>query len=109
MGVDDRDISYALMTETPLVVAMVHGSGRAPEVQRRELRENIFLTSLPQAEEYTVPILCPVPERNVFGINNACLLLGGETADPVILLSDKEVGMTSETDRPLCINPAETI
>jgi 2-oxoglutarate ferredoxin oxidoreductase subunit alpha len=100
---------YALMTETPVVIAMVQRLGPSTGGATQGAQGDIFLTEFATSGGYTVPILCPSTPKECFELTTLAFAWAEKLRTPVILLSDKEVGMTSERIDLSALTPAETI
>lgn len=100
---------YALMTETPLVIAMVQRLGPSTGGATQGAQGDIFLTEFATSGGYTVPILCPSTPKECFELTTLAFAWAEKLRTPVILLSDKEVGMTSERIDLSALTPAEII
>jgi 2-oxoglutarate ferredoxin oxidoreductase subunit alpha len=100
---------YALMTETPLVIAMVQRLGPSTGGATQGAQGDIFLTEFASSGGYTVPILCPSTPKECFELTTLAFAWAEKLRTPVILLSDKEVGMTSERIDLSALTPAEII
>ena len=100
---------YALMTETPLVIAMVQRLGPSTGGATQGAQGDIFLTEFATSGGYTVPILCPSTPKECFELTTLAFAWAEKLRTPVILLSDKEVGMTSERIDLSALTSAEII
>ena len=87
---------YALMTETPLVVAMVQRLGPSTGGATQGAQGDILLAEYCTSGGYTVPVLCPSTPAECFELTIRAFDLAERLRTPVILLTDKEVGMTME-------------
>ena len=100
---------YALMTETPLVIAMVQRLGPSTGGATQGAQGDIFLSEFATSGGYTVPILCPSTPKECFELTTLAFAWAETLRTPVILLSDKEVGMTSERINLAALNPAPIV
>ncbi|MCX6136670.1 MAG: hypothetical protein NTV54_04140, partial [Ignavibacteriales bacterium] len=100
---------YALMTETPLVTAMVQRLGPSTGGATQGAQGDIFLTEFATSGGYTVPMLCPSTPKECFELTTLAFAWAEKLRTPVILLSDKEVGMTSERVDVSTFSPAPVI
>ena len=100
---------YALMTETPLVIAMVQRLGPSTGGATQGAQGDIFLSEFATSGGYTVPILCPSTPKECFELTTLAFAWAEKLRTPVILLSDKEVGMTSERINLAALNPAPIV
>jgi 2-oxoglutarate ferredoxin oxidoreductase subunit alpha len=87
---------YALMTETPLVVAMVQRLGPSTGGATQGAQGDILLAEFCTSGGYTVPVLCPSTPAECFELTMRAFDWSERLRTPVILLTDKEVGMTME-------------
>jgi 2-oxoglutarate ferredoxin oxidoreductase subunit alpha len=88
---------YALMTETPLVIAIVQRLGPSTGGATQGGQGDILLTEYCTSGGYTVPVLCPSSPQECYKLAITAFNWSEQLRTPVILLTDKEVGMTSES------------
>jgi len=90
-------LQYALMTETPLVVAIVQRLGPSTGGATQGAQGDILLSEYCTSGGYTIPILCPSTAAECYELTIQAFVWAEMLRTPVIVLSDKEVGMTSES------------
>jgi len=93
-------VQYALMTETPVVIAMVQRLGPATGGATQGAQGDVLLTEFCTSGGYTVPVLCPSSAAESYTLAITAMNWAEELRSPVVLLTDKEVAMTSETIDP---------
>lgn len=89
-------VQYALMTETPVVIAFVQRLGPSTGGATQGAQGDIWLSEFCTSGGYTIPILCPSTPRECYELTMRAFAWAEMLRTPVIVLSDKEVGMTSE-------------
>jgi 2-oxoglutarate ferredoxin oxidoreductase subunit alpha len=89
-------IQYALMTETPVVVAVVQRLGPSTGGATQGAQGDIWLTEFSTSGGYTLPVFSPSNAVESFELAVHAINWSERLRTPVLLLSDKEVGMTSE-------------
>ena len=90
-------VQYALMTETPVVVAFVQRLGPSTGGATQGAQGDILLAEFCTSGGYTIPVLCPSTPSECFELTVRAFDWAERLRSPVIVLSDKEVGMTSES------------
>lgn len=88
---------YALMAETPLVVAVVQRLGPSTGGATQGGQGDVLLTELATSGGYTVPVFAPSTPMECFALTVHAFNWAERLRTPVVLLSDKEVGMTYES------------
>ncbi len=98
---------YALMTETPVVVALVQRLGPSTGGATQGAQGDIGLAEFSTSGGYTIPVFSPSSAAESFELTVHAFNWAERLRTPVMLLSDKEVGMTSEVvdDEALQIPP----
>ncbi|MDE3058830.1 MAG: pyruvate flavodoxin/ferredoxin oxidoreductase [Bacteroidota bacterium] len=89
-------LQYALMTETPVVIAMVQRLGPSTGGATQGAQGDILLTEFCTSGGYTIPVLCPATPKDSYELTMLAFSWADILRSPVVVLSDKEVGMTSE-------------
>ena len=89
-------VQYALMTELPVVIAMVQRLGPSTGGATQGAQGDIFLTEFCTSGAYTIPMFAPSTAQECFEVTTLAMFWAEELRTPVIVLSDKEIGMTSE-------------
>ena len=87
---------YALMTETPVVVALVQRLGPSTGGATQGAQGDICLAEFSTSGGYTLPVFCPSNAAESFELAVHAFNWSERLRTPILLLSDKEVGMTSE-------------
>ncbi len=87
---------YALMTETPVVVAMVQRLGPSTGGATQGAQGDVLLAEFATSGGYTVPVLAPSTPQECFALTVHAFNWAEALRTPVVLLSDKEVAMTYE-------------
>jgi 2-oxoglutarate ferredoxin oxidoreductase subunit alpha len=87
---------YALMTETPIVVALVQRLGPSTGGATQGAQGDIWLAEFSTSGGYTIPVFSPSTAAESFELAVHAFNWSERLRTPVLLLSDKEVGMTSE-------------
>ncbi len=90
-------MQYALMTETPVVIAIVQRLGPATGGATQGAQGDILLAEYATSGGYPIPILAPVDAIDCYTLTAEAFNLADELRSPVILLSDKEVSTTLES------------
>ncbi len=90
-------VQYALMTETPVVIALVQRLGPSTGGATQGAQGDILLSEFCTSGGYTIPILCPSTPLECYELTMKAFDWAESLRTPVIVLSDKEVGMTSES------------
>jgi 2-oxoglutarate/2-oxoacid ferredoxin oxidoreductase subunit alpha len=88
---------YAIMTETPLVVVIVQRLGPATGGATQGAQGDVLLVENATSGGYTVPILAPVDAVDCYTLTAEAFRISEELRSPVVVLSDKEIGMSVET------------
>ena len=90
-------LQYALMTETPVVIAVVQRLGPSTGGATQGAQGDVLLTQFCTSGGYTIPVFAPSNARECFELTQAAFWWAERLRTPVVLLSDKEVGMTLES------------
>ncbi len=91
-----ESVQYALMTEMPLVVALVQRLGPSTGGATQGAQGDVLLAEFATSGGYTIPILCPSDARECYDMTVLAFTWSELLRTPVILLTDKEVAMTTE-------------
>ena len=89
-------VQYALMTETPVVVAMVQRLGPSTGGATQGAQGDIWLTEFSNSGGYTLPMFSPSNAAECYELAVHAFNWSERLRTPVVLLSDKEAGMTTE-------------
>ncbi|HET9014548.1 MAG TPA: hypothetical protein VFN57_03055 [Thermomicrobiaceae bacterium] len=87
---------YALMTETPVVVTVVQRLGPSTGGATQGGQGDVLLTEFATSGGYTVPVFAPSTPVECYTLAVQAFNWAEVLRTPVVLLSDKEVGMTYE-------------
>lgn len=91
-----ESVQYALMTETPLVVALVQRLGPSTGGATQGAQGDVLLAEFATSGGYTIPVLCPSTARECYELTVLAFTWSELLRTPVIVLTDKEVAMTIE-------------
>jgi 2-oxoglutarate ferredoxin oxidoreductase subunit alpha len=103
-------VQYALMTETPLVIALVQRLGPSTGGATQGAQGDVLFAEFCTSGGYTIPVLCPSTPVECFELTMLAFSWAEILRMPVILLTDKEVAMTTgrvEFGRLLNLRSAE--
>lgn len=89
-------VQYALMTELPVVIAVVQRLGPSTGGATQGGQGDVLLTEYCTSGGYTIPVFAPSTPQECFEVTTLAAYWSEELRTPVIVLSDKEIGMTSE-------------
>jgi 2-oxoglutarate ferredoxin oxidoreductase subunit alpha len=89
-------VQYALMTETPVVIALVQRLGPSTGGATQGAQGDIWLAAFSTSGGYTVPVFSPSTAAECYELTLQAFNWSERLRAPVVLLSDKEVGMTAE-------------
>ena len=92
-----ESVQYAIMTETPLVVALVQRLGPSTGGATQGAQGDVLLAEFATSGGYTIPMLCPTNARDSYELTMEAFAWAEKLRTPVIILSDKEVAMTTES------------
>jgi 2-oxoglutarate ferredoxin oxidoreductase subunit alpha len=87
---------YALMTETPVVIALVARLGPSTGGATQGAQGDVWLAEFATSGGYTVPVFAPSTAAECHELTIHAFNWSERLRTPVLLLSDKEVGMTTE-------------
>jgi 2-oxoglutarate ferredoxin oxidoreductase subunit alpha len=89
-------VQYALMTETPVVIALVQRLGPSTGGATQGAQGDVFLAEFSTSGGYTIPVFAPSNAAECYELAQHAFNWSERLRSPVVLLSDKEVGMTTE-------------
>jgi 2-oxoglutarate ferredoxin oxidoreductase subunit alpha len=95
-------VQYAVMTETPVVIAQVQRLGPSTGGATQGAQGDLMLVESCVSGGYTIPVFAPATARQCYELAGAAFHWAERLRTPVVVLSDKEVGMTLES-----VNTAE--
>ena len=90
-------VQYAVTTETPVVVTVVQRLGPSTGGATQGAQGDVLLTEFCTSGGYTIPIFAPASAVECYELARRAFEWSERLRTPVVLLSDKEVGMTLET------------
>lgn len=90
-------VQYALMTETPVVIAVVQRLGPSTGGATQGAQGDILLTEFCTSGGYTIPVFSPSNPIECFELTVLAFNWAERLRSPVILLTDKEIAMTFES------------
>ncbi len=90
-------VQYAIMTETPVVIALVQRLGPSTGGATQGGQGDILLAEFCTSGGYTIPVLSPSTPSECFELSMLAFSWAELLRTPVVLLTDKEVGMTLES------------
>jgi len=102
-------VQYALMTETPVVIALVQRLGPSTGGATQGAQGDVGLAEFSTSGGYTIPIFAPSTASECYELTLHAFHWAERLRSPVILLTDKEVGMTTEvvdsgtSEAPECV------
>ncbi len=90
-------VQYAVMTETPVVIAFVQRLGPSTGGATQGAQGDVLLAEYCTSGGVTIPVFAPASARDCYELTRAAFAWSERLRTPVVLLSDKEVGMTLES------------
>lgn len=100
-------LQYALMTETPVVIAFVQRLGPSTGGATQGAQGDVWLAEFATSGGYTIPVFSPSTAAECYDLTVHAFNWAERLRTPVVLLSDKEVGMTTEVvDDDRLVTPA---
>lgn len=90
-------VQYALITETPVVINVVQRLGPCTGGATQGAQGDIMITGFATSGGYTIPLLYPTNAKECYELTIVSFNWAEKYRTPVILLSDKEVAMTTES------------
>jgi len=89
-------VQYALMTETPVVIAMVQRLGPSTGGATQGAQGDLLLVEFSTSGGYTIPVFAPTTATDSYEVTLHAFNWSERLRMPVVVLSDKEIAMTSE-------------
>ncbi|HET9131544.1 MAG TPA: transketolase C-terminal domain-containing protein [Terriglobia bacterium] len=89
-------VQYALMTELPVVIALVQRLGPSTGGATQGAQGDVLFAEFCTSGGYTVPIFAPSTPKECFEVTTAAMYWAEKLRTPVVILSDKEIGMMAE-------------
>ncbi len=102
-------LQYAIITEIPLVLALVQRLGPSTGGATQGGQGDVLLAEFCTSGGYTIPIFAPSTAPECYELTMLAFSWSEILRTPVIVLSDKEVGMTSENVNYLALRDVEVI
>jgi len=90
-------VQYAMITETPVVICVVQRLGPCTGGATQGAQGDILITEFASSGGYTIPVLYPTNSKECYELTVEAFNWAEKYRTPVILLSDKEIGMTTES------------
>lgn len=90
-------LQYAVMTETPVVIALVQRLGPSTGGATQGAQGDVLLAEHATSGGYTIPVFAPSTAVDAWELSQVAFSWAERLRTPVVLLSDKEVGMTLES------------
>ena len=89
-------VQYAVMTETPVVIALVQRLGPSTGGATQGAQGDVLLAEYCTSGGTTIPVFAPADARDCYELTRAAFAWSERLRMPAVLLSDKEVAMTLE-------------
>ncbi len=89
-------LQYAVMTETPVVIALVQRLGPSTGGATQGGQGDALLVGHAIGGGYTIPVFSPSNPLEAYELTLHAFNVAEKFRTPVVLMTDKEVGMTSE-------------
>jgi 2-oxoglutarate ferredoxin oxidoreductase subunit alpha len=102
-------VQYALMTETPVVIAVVQRLGPSTGGATQGAQGDTLLAEFSTSGGYTIPVFAPSNAAECYELAQHAFNWSERLRSPVVLLSDKEVGMTTEAVDDAALAKLETV
>lgn len=98
-------VQYALITETPVVICVVQRLGPCTGGATQGAQGDILITEFATSGGYTLPVLYPSNAKECYELTVEAFNWAERYRTPVVLLTDKEIGMTTESIDYNKLNP----
>jgi 2-oxoglutarate ferredoxin oxidoreductase subunit alpha len=102
-------LQYAVMTETPVVIALVQRLGPSTGGATQGAQGDVWLAEFATSGGYTVPVFSPSTAAECYDLTLHAFNWSERLRTPVVLLSDKEVGMTTEVVDEAALAPPPVV
>jgi 2-oxoglutarate ferredoxin oxidoreductase subunit alpha len=86
-----------MITETPVVICVVQRLGPCTGGATQGAQGDILITEFASSGGYTIPVLYPTNSKECYELTVEAFNWAEKYRTPVVLLTDKEVGMTTES------------
>lgn len=90
-------VQYALMTETPLVIALVQRLGPSTGGATQGAQGDVLLAEFCTSGGFAIPMFAPATAAECYEMTQWAFHWSEMLRTPVVMLSDKEIGMTLES------------
>ena len=90
-------VQYALITETPVVICVVQRLGPCTGGATQGGQGDILITEFATSGGYTIPVIYPSTAKECYELTVKAFIWSEKLRTPVVLLTDKEIGMTTES------------
>lgn len=91
-----ESVGYAVMTETPVVIAMIQRLGPSTGAATQGAQGDIGMVSQAVSGGYTIPVFTASTAEEYYSETARAFAVAERCRTPVVLLGDKEVASTSE-------------
>lgn len=91
-----ESVGYAVMTETPVVIAMIQRLGPSTGAATQGAQGDIGMVSQAVSGGYTIPVFTASTAEEYYAETARAFAVAERYRTPVVLLGDKEVASTSE-------------
>ncbi|MCK6503124.1 pyruvate flavodoxin/ferredoxin oxidoreductase [Myxococcota bacterium] len=95
-----ESVGYAVMTETPVVIAMVQRLGPSTGAATGGAQGDVGMVSQAVSGGYTIPVLAASTAQEAYEETLRAFEIAERLRTPVVLLADKEVASTTEVVEP---------
>lgn len=102
-------VQYALITETPVVICVVQRLGPCTGGATQGAQGDILITEFATSGGYTIPVLYPSNAKECYELTVEAFNWAEKFRTPVVLLTDKEIGMTTESIDYNKLNPPASV
>lgn len=92
-----ESISYALMTETPVLIVLCQRMGPSTGAATSSSQGDLFFSIFSNSGGYPIPVFSPSSIKDAFYTTIHSINVSEILRTPVILLTEKEITMTYET------------
>lgn len=101
-------VQYALMTETPVVIAVSQRLGPSTGGATQGAQGDVLLVAYATSGGYPIPVLCPVDGVDAYALTAEAFQWAETLRTPVVLLTDKEISKTVESVDVTALPPVNT-
>jgi 2-oxoglutarate/2-oxoacid ferredoxin oxidoreductase subunit alpha len=104
-----ESVQYAIMTESPVVIAMVQRLGPSTGGATQNAQGDVLLVEYCTSGGYTIPVFTPSNPIECYELTHIAFTWSELLRTPVVVMLDKEVGMMSEDVDYLKIHDLTTL